>query len=395
MSKLYGMMVTQNSDGTTSSGRIKSYNTYEEMVADTDAGPYGIVLATNIVYHNTGNGWTIGFPNVIRDDDYTAFEVLPHRTMLRKGTKLSTSILKDAQAVKDYLATLDTDEERANVALDYNADPSMLHEFSLRSEQLPNEMDVIVDWGDGTVQKCSTDYYGVNDVVGGVLEGNPGDYRYRMRHEYSDEKIYTVKIYGKSYFGMIPNKKKLNLMVSLFSENLPVASHLTNFSSFCYGAYALVYVNLFNCGFNKQASNASNVFYYCVNLKKAVGFSNGYSNMKHCGGIFGNCYALQYTDLKLPATSVVNSHRDAFYRCWALSTNIESHFPSTGFITNAPISMLNAFTECKAIKGTVPANMLWNNDKVSFTDTSNCFSNCSAEILAQVPDTWYTVTEEQ
>ena len=388
MSKLYGTFVTINPDGSTTSSKVKHYNTYEDMVGDKDPGLYAIVNETNQVYHRSGNQWVIGFPNVVRDDDYTAFEVLPHRTMLRKGTKLSTSILKDAQAVKDYLATLETDEERANAALDYNADPSMIHEFSLRSEQLPDEMDVIVDWGDGTIQKCSTDYYGVDDEVGGVLEGNPGDYRYRMRHEYSDEKVYTVKIYGKSYFGMIPNKKKLNLMVSLFSENLPVASHLTNFSSFCYGAYALVYVNLFNCGFNKQASNASNVFYYCVNLKKAVGFSGGYSNMKHCGGIFGNCYALQYTDLKLPATSVVCSHRDVFYRCWALATNVEDHFPSTGFISNNPISLLNTFTQCKAMKGTIPADLLWNNNKVSFVDTDNCFTDCSDEIFSQIPEGW-------
>lgn len=395
---VYGIFVKTNDDGTVESSKVKQYQTYNEMINDTTPGKYGIVLDTNTVYHKSTDGWVVGFPNIVKEDDYTAFEVCPHSTFIRKGTKLQSSIVANAESVIKYLASLESDELRSNAAFDYNIEASMIHEFTLRSKQLPNEMDVVVDWGDGTVEKCATTYIGTDGIVcgslvGGPLRGSVGNYMYMMRHEYATEGIHTVKIYGKNYFAIIPNKSHQNITCSALSENLPVASHINNFSSFCYAAKMMVYVNVYNCGFNAQVQNASNMFYYCLNLKKAVGFT-AYSNMKHCGGIFGNCYALQHTNLTLPSFDVTGSNREAFYRCWALADDINDLLPSVGFISNEPIQMLSTFYECKSLTGTVPVDKLWGNTKVSFRDTSDCFSGCHESILAQVPESWGgTLTE--
>ena len=336
---------------------------------------------------------TIEFTNDLSDvqlldlTDYTAFEVCPHKSFIKKGTKIVNSILANAKNVKEYLSSLSNDEERQNAIIDYNIEISMMHEFTIRSEQLPDMIDVIIDWGDGNISKCSSDYIGTDNQIGGILGGSRGDYRYKMQHEYKEEGIYTVKIYGKNYFAIIPNKLHNNITCSIFREDLPVASHLSNFSSFSYGARMLLYVNLFNCGFNNQVLNAANLFYYCLNLKKAVGF-NSYTNMKHCGGIFGHCYALKYTDFKFPSFSLLGDYRESFYKCWALSTNIEDHFPTIGFVGNKPISILSAFYECKSLQGTPPANKLWNDKRNSFENTNDCFSLCSDEIRDQVPESW-------
>jgi hypothetical protein len=46
------------------------------------------------------------------------------------------------------------------------------------------------------------------------------------------------------------------------------------------------------------------------------------------------------------------------------------------------------FAGCSALVGTVPADKLWNNRNVIWTNTDTCFTGCSDEIRAQVPISW-------
>ena len=145
-----------------------------------------------------------------------------------------------------------------------------------------------------------------------------------MEHEYSEEGIFTVKIYGKKYFAIKGDGwDHKNLMCGVFRSDLPVASHLTNFSSFCYDARMLLYVDVENSNFITQASNVSNTFYACMNMLSAEGFPPSW-NIDYCGNIFSNCYGLTYTDFKLPPVSSLDDYQGCFERCWSLKNTIES-----------------------------------------------------------------------
>jgi hypothetical protein len=75
-----------------------------------------------------------------------------------------------------------------------------------------------------------------------------------------------------------------------------------------------------------------------------------------------------------------------FNNCSSLTVDINSLIPRQGFL-HKEINVENLFNST-AISGNVPANLLWNDSDITWKNTSNTFSNCSDEILAQVPVSW-------
>ena len=68
--------------------------------------------------------------------------------------------------------------------------------------------------------------------------------------------------------------------------------------------------------------------------------------------------------------------------------NVADLLPYNGFMAGTTVSMDSMFKGCSKLTGTVPADLLWNNPNVTFTDTSRAFSECSDAIRSQVPSAW-------
>ena len=348
MSNMYGMFVTMNDDGSTTTNKVKRYASYQEMVEDVNPGKYGIV--DNEVYHKNGTDWVIGFQNVVKENDYTAFEVYPNDTIIPIG---------ESEILGGYVT------EAIPV--------QMTHRMYVRSFHSPEEQDVIVDWGDGTIDFLKQFELDVNVTFG-------SEYRYTLEHTYSESKKYTVKIYGTRYWAILPDKTNVatggyNLMCRVFDSDLPIASHLYNLSSFCYGAQRLLYVDVLKSNFNSlNIQNMSYTFCQCRNMLKASGFYYN-DNINAEGNVFENCWALEYTDYQLHSTG---GKPLCFHRCKKLAVAIENLLPRS--FNDKVVNMDRCFNECGFLTGTVPANKLWEDTTVTFTNTSQCFryftANC-------------------
>jgi hypothetical protein len=119
-----------------------------------------------------------------------------------------------------------------------------IHKMTLRSTEEPENCDVIIDWGDGTIDKIKN-----NNFISHT-EGKS----YELEHDYSpnmtsDIQRFTVKIYGRDYYTFRHNSYKANNLISqIFDANFPIASHITNFASMAYGAARLLKVQFPHSG---------------------------------------------------------------------------------------------------------------------------------------------------
>lgn len=352
MSKFYGSMVTAVEDGGTIVDKIKSYDNYEEMVNDSNSGKYGICKDTNTVWHKTDNGWVVGFANIERDDDYTAFEVFAH----------------------DYVIPVGECEELGGY-VNSKVPASMTHSFIIRSNFNQTDIDVVIDWGDGTIKKLS-------DIT------PSSNYRYTVSHTYNVNGKYIVKVFGKKYFAFLHGTTGTNILCRIFDYDLPVASHLTNFSSFARATNHLLHVDVSRCeNFTKNFSNIALLFATCQNLISAKGF-NVIRNKRNIsyGQVFYNNHALKETDFLFSHN--LGGIAGTFYKCMNLEFDVASVFTYFNQDNYQTIDCNNLFSNCSKMHGIIPANKLWNNKKINWTNTIDVFTGCSEEIRAQAPVSW-------
>jgi hypothetical protein len=150
--------------------------------------------------------------------DYTAFEVLAHDTDINAG---------------------DIDEV-TGIAYAEHVSAQMTHKMILRTSTPKEQQDVIIDWGDGAVAS----------VKDGDFEAELSDNQFVMSHTYQNPGRYIVKIYGKQYYAVkysdsqYSGISRYNLICRVLDYDLPIASHLTNLSSFCFHATRLQKVNV-------------------------------------------------------------------------------------------------------------------------------------------------------
>jgi hypothetical protein len=99
--------------------------------------------------------------------------------------------------------------------------------------------DVIIDWGDGTIEA----------IKDGKYTWKSGK-QYDLSHDYAssmteDVQTFIVKIYGKDYYTFRNNSFPNNNLISrIFDVDLPIASHIGNFASMCLGATRLTNVTI-------------------------------------------------------------------------------------------------------------------------------------------------------
>lgn len=85
-------------------------------------------------------------------------------------------------------------------------------------------------------------------------------------------------------------------------------------------------------------------------------------------------------------TSILG-YRYMFSGCQKLRVNIANIIPGTGFLSRR-IKAIDIFKNCSNLTGTVPADLLWDDANIIWSDTANAFAGCSESIRAQVPVTW-------
>ena len=343
--------------------------------------------------------------------DHTAFEVHPTVEDIASGTKITVN-------GNEY-------SYRFTVA------KGNIEKFILRTTTHYSQSDVTIDWGDGNVTKIS-DGFNNSDFVYYHEDGDECDYM--LSHVYNVEdnsKKFIIRIFGKKYFGIkytlhnvimtengiftdnqgneylinLNNSTdsngnqlgnisllKYNLISRVFEEDLPISSCLQNLSSFCISCemesnktYSkMFYVKVPYNYFNHYIFNISYIFEYNYNLKFVSGFNSSF--LEHATAIrsFYNCQQMTDLEYYLPIDATFNN---IFNRCLNLTINISNLF-NKKYFQKINLNVDYAFYNCKKLTGTVPAKLLWNDKNIDFENTTNCFKNCSDNIVAQVPISW-------
>ncbi len=179
-----------------------------------------------IIKFNTGDN--IGDINLLDFTDHTAFDVYVSKDTIPVGTIINGVVLEN-EVGGSYLK-----HTGSKVYGNY-------HAFLIRYKKSRTEHDVIVDWGDGTVEKLSDiseESPKLEQTPGTYFSYNDSEWRYVMCHNYKDAGQYTVRVFGKCYDGLvsfISNAKfgETNRICRIFESDLPIASHILNISSWC------------------------------------------------------------------------------------------------------------------------------------------------------------------
>lgn len=259
--------------------------------------------------------------------------------------------------------------------------------FNVYSNAPQAECDVIVDWGDGTVQAVAAGQY--HEMV-----DNKGSITFTYKHTYSNEGRYIVKVFGKNYWKISHLVAGENLTSRVFAYDLPIATHLNNLAQFCKYSDRLLYVRIDSYSKVLHASNLTELFHSAANLVEARGFSRIFSPYS-VQGMFSTCEQLVFTDFVFPVNAT--TMHAVFFKCSKLVRNIEDFFLKEGsdFVPfSSPVVFFAAvFLNCQGITGTVPADILWNSPYNRFdidnTSATNLpFKWCNGTIQAQVPASW-------
>lgn len=294
--------------------------------------------------------------------DYTAFEVYANDTIISPGEHAELGTITVEIPVQ------------------------MTETFALRTTTPEADSDVVIDWGDGTVQK-------VKDGEHGGYTGPDGEGRYiaKMTHTYAATGKYVVKVYGKDYFCLSHAPSHVsdasNMQCRILADDLPIASHLTNLTAFAYGTLKLVTVQCASYKYLHRTTNHAQMFTNDKNLLSVTGFEDMVMISRGAEGCFQFCENMHTCDFNGVLCSNNPRSMYAMYQnCYALAINIGTFFP-TKFVSRA-LNFTNTFTHMHAMTGTVNAKQLWGDPTIDWQGYNNCFYGCPEEIRAQVPTAW-------
>lgn len=287
--------------------------------------------------------------------DYTAFKVYAHSDVLPAGQM---------------------DDICGNV-LRVEIPAGMTHSFIIRSQQNKEYQNTVVDWGDGTITNLLTDEVPMQNV---------GDRRYTLTHTYAEDGVYTVKVYGTTFFGIMHGQEN-NLLVEALTSYLPLASHHINLGSYLMWSRHLTWLSPGLHTFDNKI-NFSHMCESCYNLLTAYGLSDLPEGCA-VNRILAFCYGLTDTDFVLPSySSGLDQYEEAFYDCVALSKSIGALLPKTGFTAKA-ISVNNIFRNNPLLTwDDTAAAKLWNDPLITWSNTADAFTDCSDDLRSHVPTSW-------
>jgi len=384
-------------------------------------------------------------PVVVQNTDFTAFRVYADDTDDHTQTYpigsycpqfVPENILFRHEATADmpeklqelYQETENPTVEQIRNALGYiggRAIPkSMTERFVLLAGTDWANSDVVVDWGDGTKSFMKN---GKTQVARGIGFYDNNEYvddwcdsHYMFSHTYEQEGSYYIKITGKDYWGIrhyyadlknadgtakypdnsVAGKTIYNLVYDCMGPDTPIAGCVRNLASFMNGSSRLLHVLMTEITDKTRTivCNWTGMFLNCANLVSARGiYFAGYNltGTQTFQQFFQGCVRLETFVGSVPAycTSILG-YRYMFSGCAKLRTDIASIIPGCGFLSRR-VRAIEIFKDCSSLTGTVPADLLWNDTGIIWSDTANAFSGCSAAIRAQVPVSWGgTMAEE-
>lgn len=294
--------------------------------------------------------------------DYTAFEVYANDSVISPGEH-------------EVLGTITVE-----------IPVQMTETFALRTTTAEADSDVVVDWGDGTIQKVKDGEHG-----GYTGPDDEGRYIAKMTHTYGTAGKYTVKVYGHDYFCLSHAPSHVsdasNMQCRILADDLPIASHLTNLTAFAYGTLKLVTVQCASYKYLHRTTNHAQMFTNDKNLLSVTGFEDLVMISRGAEGCFQFCENMHTCDFNGVLCSNNPRAMYAMYQnCYALAINIGTFFP-TKFVSRA-LNFTNTFTHMHAMTGTVNAKQLWGDPTIDWQGYNNCFYGCPEEIRAQVPTAW-------
>ena len=342
-----------------------------------------------------------------------------------RGEDIDAMPLKLKELYQDHDDPTDAEIRNALGHVKYSVIPkSMTERFVVLADTDWQGSDVVVDWGDGTrsalrngktQEPRGEGFYDDNECIDDWL-----DTQYMFSHTYENSGSYLVKIYGRKYWGLrhyyadlknadgtskYPDNTSLyrasfDLVYEVGGHDTPVADNVMNLASFMRGNLRLLHVMWTEINWRAMtgAYNWAYAFAECKNLTSARGlYFSGYyfTGVMTARCLFGYCPSLEIFNGSLPAyCSSAIGYKEAFTNCRQLRGDLNSILPSTGFISRQ-INAGQIFMNCESLAGTVPANLLWNDPMVSWSDTQQAFAGCDASILAQVPASWGGTAQQQ
>lgn len=294
--------------------------------------------------------------------DYTAFEVYANDSVISPGEH-------------EVLGTITVE-----------IPVQMTETFALRTTTAEADNDVVVDWGDGTIQKVKDGEHG-----GYTGPDDEGRYIVKMTHTYGTAGKHTVKVYGHDYFCLSHAPSHVsdasNMQCRILTDDLPIASHLTNLTAFAYGTLKLVTVQCASYKYLHRTTDHAQMFTNDKNLLSVTGFEDMVMISRGAEGCFQFCENMHTCDFNGVLCSNNPRAMYAMYQnCYALAINIGTFFP-TKFVSRA-LNFTNTFTNMHAMTGTVIAKQLWGDPTIDWQGYNNCFYGCPEEIRAQVPTAW-------
>ena len=314
------------------------------------------------------DGIVINYTNLNEDikiislTEYSSFEVMPNKEAIAAGSK----------------------DTKTGLIYSISIPACTVHKFTLRSANPVDDNDVIIDWGDGTIEAIKDGKY--------EWKSNKS---YELVHDYSEKMTETsqkfiVKIYGRNYYTFRNNSYKDNNLISrIFDADLPIANHISNFASMCYGATRLLKVKFpHSTKYVTDAYNFASTFEFATNLISVTGFEDNPLN-SDCivANIFNGDVSLQETDFVIPKG--VTSIAGVFHDCKSLSTDISKIIPSNGFAYDN-INAGAAFANTPSLTGVIPDYLLWNSGK-TFKSQSAFYQS---SLSSQAPKSWGGTLED-
>ena len=344
---------------------------------DAADGHLKVKKADNVIVEYTN---TLNDIQILDLTDYTAFEVYAKGTTISGGT-YDANLGGDGTPLEDIVA-------------------SRTHRMKIRTGSLDTaNSDVIVDWGDGHITKiadfetATIDPSDNGEFVAKSVASGDKETDYTVGHTYAADGKYIIKIFGRDYYSICTpsntqnREAEFNLICRVLDYDLPLASCVTNISSLCAYAKHLLSVHVPSYFDLSRMTNIGGIFRGCRNLQTVKGLKNQFLIVNTASQIFSDCYSLTTCEFTFPAVVTRSGLAQVFQNCIRLTTPIQNLFPAGGFNAGT-LNINNLFNDARVITGTVPANLLWNNTNVTWTNTSAVFANCPAEIRSQVPVSW-------
>jgi len=321
-------------------------------------------------------------------DDYSSFYVWANDVTVPAGkvSEMSDTLRNKLKAV--YGRKVDYVTVANPIA------PNKTHTFTFRTVTDKTDIDMVVDWGDGTKTVLNGMTWDDTNYRKYQPYEDIDEQDYTVTHTYANYGKYLVKITGSRYFSYRHSETN-NLLAVPFAPQAHIASFVRNVSSMFTGSERLLVIDASYLYPFREKSNMSGTFQNCKNLHTIISLGTP-ANPSYLGSTFSGCTNLTVDDSGLGQMKGNESIASRYSDCAKLEADI-AKIVSEKFVSSK-IAIGSAFKGCVKLYGTVPAKYLWDDATVEWTmgvsnDASGSnklgpFYGCSDEIRAQVPLSW-------